>query len=78
MPIFEYLCKECGSEFETLVKNADSKVECPKCGKAKVERKLSVFAASVAGQNCPSAPSCPSAGKRGCGHGGACGCGTPH
>ncbi len=78
MPIFEYVCEDCGAEFETLVKNAASKVECPKCGKKKVERKLSVFSASVARQNCPSASSCPSAGKHGCGHSGSCGCGMPH
>ncbi len=78
MPIYEYLCKGCGNEFESLVKNASAKVECPKCSGAKVERKLSVFSASVAGQNCPSAAACPTAGKKGCGHASSCGCGMPH
>lgn len=31
MPIFDYLCSECGHEFERIAKS-DAKVECPQCG----------------------------------------------
>ncbi len=46
MPIFEYACQDCGTSFEKLVRNSDTNgVECPSCGKAKVEKLLSTFAA---------------------------------
>ena len=45
MPIFEYVCKECEHEFETLVFGKD-KAECPKCHSKKLEPQLSVFAVS--------------------------------
>ncbi|MBN2515821.1 MAG: zinc ribbon domain-containing protein [Deltaproteobacteria bacterium] len=43
MPIYEYKCKNCGHEFETIVfsSNDDSKVECPQCGKKKAEKMIS-------------------------------------
>ncbi|MCX6984029.1 MAG: zinc ribbon domain-containing protein, partial [Lentisphaerae bacterium] len=47
MPIYEYMCSKCGSEFEMLVKSSSEKVNCPKCSDSKVQRKLSVFSASV-------------------------------
>ena len=48
MPIFEYVCKECSHEFETLVFGKD-KAECPKCHSKKLEPQLSVFAVSAKG-----------------------------
>ncbi|OGV34947.1 MAG: hypothetical protein A2020_13275 [Lentisphaerae bacterium GWF2_45_14] len=73
MPIYEYRCGKCGGEFETLVKSSSEKAPCPNCGSAKTEKKLSVFAASVASPAsscaksdfCPSKHSCPSSC---CGH----------
>ena len=35
MPIYEYVCKKCGKEFEVLVFNKDEKPECPACGAKK-------------------------------------------
>jgi len=32
MPIFDYVCKNCGNRFEELVKKYDDTVVCPKCG----------------------------------------------
>jgi putative FmdB family regulatory protein len=46
MPIFEYLCKECGHPFEKIVPRYDSKVDCDKCQSENVEKQLSVFAVS--------------------------------
>lgn len=47
MPIFEYLCRTCGNEFEELVAAAHDQndVRCPNCRKTTVDRKLSLFAA---------------------------------
>jgi putative FmdB family regulatory protein len=65
MPIFEYLCKDCGQPFEKIVPRYDSHVDCAHCNSANVEKQLSVFA--VAGSS--------SAGKAvdegGCGRCGA-------
>ena len=44
MPIFEYLCAECGHKFEAIV-FGDKKAECPKCHTGKLEQQLSTFSA---------------------------------
>lgn len=64
MPIYEYACHGCGSEFETLVRNGAAP-DCPSCGSTDLEKKLSVFAtAGAAAQAAPLA-----AGPCGaCGH----------
>jgi putative FmdB family regulatory protein len=49
MPIYEYCCKKCNSEFEELVFNRDEKVSCPECGSGRVMRALSVFSYSSGG-----------------------------
>jgi putative FmdB family regulatory protein len=41
MPMYEYSCRECSREFETLVFNGDT-VECPECHSRRLERLLSV------------------------------------
>ena len=47
MPIYEYACRACRHEFETLVRGADTP-SCVSCGSADLEKKLSVFAAQKA------------------------------
>jgi putative FmdB family regulatory protein len=43
MPIYEYLCKSCGYEFEEVQKFSDPSLEeCPNCGKNKAERQVSM------------------------------------
>ena len=37
MPIYEYACKACGHEFETLVLG-ETKPECPSCQSRDLER----------------------------------------
>ena len=48
MPIFEYTCKSCGSDFETLVRSG-STPDCPSCHSSDLEKKLSVFATAASG-----------------------------
>lgn len=46
MPIFEYVCKDCEKQFEVIVQGA-AKVACPVCHSKRLEKQLSVFAAST-------------------------------
>jgi putative FmdB family regulatory protein len=62
MPIYEYACRACGHEFETLVRGSDTPT-CAKCASAELEKKLSVFAAQSA-----SAGPAPIAPCGSCGH----------
>lgn len=51
MPLYEYLCKQCGHRFERIVgsyKDADGVSECPVCG-GQVERLLSAPAVQFKG-----------------------------
>ena len=52
MPIYEYTCKSCGEEFETLVR-ASSTPDCPECHSTELEKKLSVFSTSAAPEAAP-------------------------
>jgi putative FmdB family regulatory protein len=48
MPIFEYVCKACGREFEFLKLPASTNVpSCPACQSPDLERRLSGFALST-------------------------------
>ena len=68
MPIFEYTCRECGHQFEKLIR-AETNPECPKCQSIELEKLLSVFAttASTAAAPIMSSPcgSCPHSGGPG-------------
>lgn len=44
MPIFEYACRGCGNEFETLVRGGETPA-CGQCASTDLEKKLSAFAA---------------------------------
>jgi putative FmdB family regulatory protein len=43
MPLYEYICPSCNTDFEKIV-NQDQDVSCPECGR-EAKRKVSVFAA---------------------------------
>jgi putative FmdB family regulatory protein len=59
MPIFEYLCDDCGTRFEKLVRRDDA-IACPKCGKSRLTTQFSTFSARANGKSAESAmPSCP-------------------
>jgi len=70
MPIFEYLCKDCGRPFEKIVPRYDSDVECVHCSSAKVEKQLSVFAVAGSSREASSEPGC---GRCGASQPGMCG-----
>jgi putative FmdB family regulatory protein len=66
MPIFEYLCDDCGTKFEKLVRRAGGvteQIECPSCGRGDhLSEQYSTFAAHANGASKADAgmPSCPS------------------
>jgi putative FmdB family regulatory protein len=45
MPIYEYLCKDCGERFEMVrtMKDADMPIPCKTCHGNRTQRTLSVF-----------------------------------
>ena len=48
MPIYEYVCRGCGHQFEHLVRG-DEKPACPACGKRRLDKQFSVVAAHTSG-----------------------------
>ena len=48
MPIFEYHCNNCTTEFEVLhrASDADELVKCPCCGEPDAKKRFSAFATS--------------------------------
>ena len=69
MPLYEYLCRDCGVAFERYVRAWGDPVACPGCCGVSVEKKVSSFAFAVPGGAAPSS----TGGGCGCGRGG-CGC----
>jgi putative FmdB family regulatory protein len=74
MPIYEYICDDCQTEFEKLVLNKQQEIACPKCASKKATIQLSVFATSHNSANGSSAKSTSSSGGGGSCCGGGCGC----
>jgi len=66
MPIFEYVCKECGKKFEAIVYGSQ-KAECPACKSKELEQQYSSFAARSTGGSGVAACGAPSSS---CGTGG--------
>lgn len=64
MPIYEYSCQKCHSDFELLVRG-DAEPKCPNCGGKKLTRQFSVPAAHSS-QASP-LPPCGSPLPGGCG-----------
>lgn len=65
MPLFEYHCAGCDTDFELLVRES-TVLACPSCQSPAIEKQLSVFAVGAKG----GAASARLAGSGGCG---ACG-----
>ncbi len=74
MPIYEYICQQCGAEFEHLERGGEEAV-CPSCGAKRLSKKFSVPAAHSGG----SSASGRSADGGACSFGQCCGqgCGLP-
>jgi putative FmdB family regulatory protein len=51
MPIFEFVCQDCGTPFEELVRSASAtdEVVCPYCASNQVAKQISTFASKITG-----------------------------
>jgi len=67
MPIYEYLCNDCGARYEQLVMSNGQAIACPKCASEKKTLQLSAFSSPAKSNNSTNGASLS---------GGACGC-TP-
>jgi putative FmdB family regulatory protein len=73
MPIYEYLCDDCGERYERIVMSRSQAIACPKCASSKRTIQLSVFASPANGsKSSGGSSSAPSSGGGCCG--GGCGC----
>jgi putative FmdB family regulatory protein len=52
MPIYEYVCLDCGERFEAirLMKDADRVIACQNCESERTSRQLSLFYAQSGGR----------------------------
>jgi putative FmdB family regulatory protein len=74
MPLFEYLCRDCGRPFEKIVPRYDSQANCSHCDSKNVEKQLSVFAVAGSSNSMESAMSDgPGCGRCGAAEPGMCG-----
>jgi putative FmdB family regulatory protein len=51
MPIYEYTCTDCDTQFEKFIRSVTSEVvvKCPDCGGAHVKKGWSVFGTTAVG-----------------------------
>ena len=49
MPLYEYVCESCSTEFEKLMRMSDPKPPCPECGATDVKKMVSAAAFSLKG-----------------------------
>lgn len=55
MPLFDFLCLDCGKTIEILVAGSSDKPECPACGGSNLKKLLSAHSSlsGSTGQNMP-------------------------
>jgi putative FmdB family regulatory protein len=68
VPIYEYICQDCETSYERLVRSSSERIECPKCGSGRKQMKFSSpnGAASAGSETSSAAGSCACT-PRGCG-----------
>lgn len=78
MPIYEYKCSDCESNYEIFHKSLSnlSEIKCPKCQSVNYSKRLSVVNANVQGSPSKFFNDMPSCASGNCGiNSGACGSG---
>ena len=69
MPLYEYACIDCRTQFDALrsIRDADAPIACPGCLGQNTMRKLSLFFAHSDGRTITqSAPACTSCSSHAC------------
>lgn len=74
MPIYEYLCDDCGGRYEQIVLSKSTKVACPKCASERRTLQLSVFSRPAKNGSADSASSANGVAAGPCCGMGGCGC----
>ncbi|MGH9436196.1 MAG: FmdB family zinc ribbon protein [Terriglobia bacterium] len=64
MPIFEYQCRDCGTEFEALVKSRQEEITCKHCASPRVDQRLSTFAVAGGSSRVEASGACPCGAPR--------------
>ncbi len=62
MPIFSYICKDCGEKFDLFIRigGKDEKLICKKCGSKNIQKTFSSFSlGSSSSKGSKSDSSCP-------------------
>ncbi|NVM56591.1 MAG: zinc ribbon domain-containing protein [Desulfobacterales bacterium] len=63
MPLYEFRCRKCASEFEQIVFLTDQEpIKCPQCGGSNPERLLSIFSSRNAATDTGTSPASSSCG----------------
>ena len=65
MPIYSYACRDCGEEFQTLVRSGETPA-CPSCESEKLDQQLSLIASPNKGGEVDSGPACQPGGCPAC------------
>ncbi len=65
MPLFDFICRACGKEFEALVMGS-SKPHCPECQSEDLQKQMSVFARRSGGDSSSSGSSGSGSGCSSC------------
>jgi len=58
MPIYEYVCQDCGEKYEKFVRAGAGAVElvCPRCGSMRAEKAFSLFGLRGSGGESKASP----------------------
>ena len=62
MPVYTYVCKDCGNKFDLLIGVTSEKTElkCKKCGSKNIEKTIGLFTVgSSSDKTSSSGPTCP-------------------
>jgi putative FmdB family regulatory protein len=70
MPIYEYVCDDCGKRYEQIVLSQSQKVACPSCSSKRHTLQLSVFSAHSGSSGNGASASPVQGGSCACGAGG--------
>jgi putative FmdB family regulatory protein len=66
VPLYEYVCRKCSSQFEALI-YGDDKAACPACESKDLERVMSVVAVGKSQPDMPPSPCGSCSSRGGCG-----------